>query len=227
MTEIIPAVMPKDLSDLESTVARVLGTAKWVQIDVMDGKYVPPVDWPFPDIHRAASTLLSEEEGLPYWDEVNYEFDLMISNPEKFAEDFVRMGGERIIFHYESADKEKIWEAVRKVQDLSTEVGIAIDIATPNDVLDEFLTDEHPINFVQLMGIAQIGYQGQPFDERVIPKIKALIEKYPDIIISIDGGVNFDSAPLLLDAGANRLVAGSVILKSENPREAIYELESL
>ncbi len=227
MTEIIPAIMPKDLSDLESTVARVRGAAKWVQIDVMDGKFVPPVDWPFPDIHRVAASVFSEEEGLPYWDDINYEFDLMIKNPEKYAEDFVRLGGGRIIFHYESAEKDKIWEAVRKVQDMNTEVAIAIDTAMPNEVLDEFITDERPIDFVQLMGIAQIGYQGQPFDERVIPKIKALRAKYPDIIISIDGGVNFDSAPLLLDAGADRLVAGSVILKSENPREAISKLESM
>lgn len=227
MTEIIPAVMPKNLDDLEQTVARVRGAAEWVQIDVMDGKFVPPVDWPFPDIHRAASTLLAEEEGMPYWDEVNYEFDLMIKNPEKYAEDFVRLGGGRIIFHYESAEKDKLWEAVRKVQDMNTEVAIAIDTVTPNEALDEFITDERPIDFVQLMGIAQIGYQGQPFDERVIPKIKALRAKYPDIMISIDGGVNFDTASQLLDAGANRLVAGSVILKSENPREAIYNLGTL
>ncbi len=227
MTEIIPAIMPKDLRDLEQTVARVRGAARWVQIDVMDGKFVSAVDWPFPDMRRAALAILSEEEGLPYWDDINYEFDLMIKNPEKYAEDFVRLGGGRIIFHYESADKDKIWEAVRKVQDMNTEVAIAIDTVTPNDALDEFLTDERPVDFVQLMGIAQIGYQGQSFDERVIPKTKALRAKYPDIMISIDGGVNFDSAPLLIDAGANRLVAGSVILKSENPRDTIRELEKI
>ncbi len=219
--------MPKNLNDLENKVSLVRGAARWVQIDVMDGNFVSAVDWPFPDMRRAASAILSEEEGLPYWNDINYEFDLMIKNPEKYAEDFVRLGGGRIIFHYESADKDKIWEAVRKVQDMNTEVAIAIDTVTPNDALDEFLTDERPVDFVQLMGIAQIGYQGQPFDERVIPKIKALRGKFPDIMISIDGGVNFDSAPLLIDAGANRLVAGSVILKSENPREAIGRLKLL
>lgn len=227
MTQIIPAIMPTSLDDLESKVAMVRGAAEWVQVDVMDGKFVPSCDWPFPNFETEVAPLLHEDMGLPLWEDVNYEFDLMIDEPENFVEKFVRIGGGRIIIHYETAEKDKIWEAVRMVQEMNTEVAIAIDTVTPNEVLDEFITDERPIDFVQLMGIAKIGYQGNPFDERVIPKIEALKAKYPDIIISIDGGVNFETAPLLVDAGADRLVSGSVILKSENPRETIEDLESI
>jgi ribulose-phosphate 3-epimerase len=227
MAEIIPAIMPETIEELESAVALVRGTAKWVQVDVMDGKFVPERSWPFPNFETETAALLGEDKGLPFWQDVNYEFDLMIREPEKFAEKFVSIGGGRVIIHYESADKDKIWEAVRKVQGMITEVGLAIDTATPNEVLDEFLADERPVDFVQFMGIAKIGYQGQPFDERVLGKIEALRAKYSDIIISVDGSVNFETAPLLVKAGANRLAAGSVIFKSGDAREAIYELEDL
>lgn len=227
MTEIIPAIMPKTAEDLTNLVSLVHGAVSYVQIDVMDGKYVPEQSWPFPSFESETAPLVHEDDGLPMWQDVNYEFDLMISSPEKFVEKFVRIGGMRIIIHYESAPKEMILEAVKKVQDLVTEVGIAIDTTTPNEVLDEFINTEKPIDFVQFMGIAKIGYQGSPFDERVVPKIKALRAKYPDIMISVDGGVNFDSAPLLVDAGVNRLVSGSTIFESDDVHETVKELESL
>lgn len=77
------------------------------------------------------------------------------------------------------------------------------------------------------MGIATIGRQGEPFDERVIEKIKSIRAKYPDMVISIDGGVSFDTAPELIEAGATRLVAGSAIFENPNPHGAIQELKSL
>ena len=227
MIEIIPAIMPKTTEELDSAVSLVRGAVDYVQVDVMDGKFVPDQSWPFPNFEIEIAPFLNEDKGLPFWSDINYEFDLMIQTPEKFVEKFIGIGGGRIIIHYESADKEKIWEAVRKTQDMNTEVGLAIDTTTQNEVLDEFLTDENPIDFVQFMGIAKIGYQGEPFDERVIPKIKALRVKYPDIMISVDGGVGFKSAPLLREAGANRLVSGSAIFGSGDSREAIRELGTL
>ena len=77
------------------------------------------------------------------------------------------------------------------------------------------------------MGIAKIGYQGQPFDSRVVAKIEDLRERYPDVTISVDGGVNFESAPKLIAAGVTRLVSGSTILNSKNIEETIYQLKSL
>ena len=77
------------------------------------------------------------------------------------------------------------------------------------------------------MGIEKIGYQGQPFDERVIDQVKALRKEYPELIISVDGGVSFDTAPRLIEAGANRLVVGSVIFNSLDIRETVLALRSL
>lgn len=228
MLEIIPAIMPKSIEELDSAVALVRGAVSYVQIDVMDGKLVPPFSWPFPNFETETAPLIHQDAGLPFWQDVNYEFDLMIKNPEMFVEKFIAIGGSRIIIHYESAEKSIIWEAVRKAQAMITEVGLAIDMTVPDDKIYEFLDDKiKPIDFVQFMGIDKDGYQGESFDRQVIPKIKALRAKYPDIIISVDGGVNFESAPLLIDAGANRLVSGSAIFGSGNAREAINELYSM
>ena len=77
------------------------------------------------------------------------------------------------------------------------------------------------------MGIEKIGFQGQSFDERVLHKVNDLRERFPELIISIDGGVSLETAPLLIKAGANRLVAGSAILKSEDIEKTIKEFQSL
>lgn len=219
--------MPKNLSELENAARAVVHAADFVQVDVMDGVFVPEISWPFPRVERELMPFKNEEYGLPAWENLNYEFDLMIRNPEKFVETFVTMGAMRLIFHYESAPPEKLHEAIQKTKDLLTETAIAINPDTPNDVLDEFLDGDQPVDFVQFMGIAKIGYQGEAFDERVIPKISALRKKYPDIIISVDGGVNKESVPKLIAAGATRLAAGSAVFAGGNPREAIHELENL
>src|SRR3989338_5172200 len=198
MTEIIPAIMPKTMRELGSSVSLVRGAATFVQIDVMDGKFVPETSWPFPNFDQTTAPFMQEVEGLPYWEEMGYEFDLMIKNPENYVEKFVCLGAERIIIHMESASPERIKEAVAKTQALRTETGLAIGVETSNEELEQFINTDTTIDFVQFMGIARVGYQGEPFDERVIPKIKAFHEKHPDIIISVDGGVNFNSASLLV-----------------------------
>jgi ribulose-phosphate 3-epimerase len=77
------------------------------------------------------------------------------------------------------------------------------------------------------MGIGRIGFQGQNFDERVFEKIAEIRTKYPTMLISVDGGVNEDSAPLLIDAGVNRLIVGSAIFESDNIPEAIHTFENI
>ena len=77
------------------------------------------------------------------------------------------------------------------------------------------------------MGIAKIGYQGQPFDGQVIQKIQDLRKQYPEVTISVDGGVNFETAPKLIEAGATRLVSGSTILQSNNPEKTIEQLKQI
>src|SRR3989338_570743 len=136
--EIIPAIMPKNLDDLNKKYSQVKGLANIVQIDVMDGKFVSSISWPY-----------IEDDGKPL-----------------------------------------------------------------------------PIDFAQFMGIEKIGFQGQLFDERVLGKIADLRERFPKVIISVDGGVNMKNAPRLIKAGANRLVSGSTIFESDNIKDAIEKLKN-
>ena len=104
---------------------------------------------------------------------------------------------------------------------MSIEVGIAIGQETPIDKLIPYMES---VDFVQCMGIEKIGRQHEPFDERTFERVKTLREKYPALIISIDGGVSGENAEELARCGVNRLVSGSYIYESENPKEAIEKL---
>ncbi len=218
--EIIPAVMPRSLNDLGEHVSRVSGSAPWVQIDVMDGVFVRGKTWPY--ISFDAKAFEFEFEGLPNWEEIDYEFDLMIKNPEKEIDRFVMIGASRVILHVEST--ELISEAIALAKGKDLEVGLALNIDTLNEVLEKFITD---IDFVQFMGIATIGLQGEPFDVRVIEKISSFRKKFPDVIISVDGGVSLSNAKALVDAGANRLVSGSAIFKNDDTHGAIGEFYNI
>jgi ribulose-phosphate 3-epimerase len=104
------------------------------------------------------------------------------------------------------------------------ELGVALGLDTPIDAIAPFI---HAVNFVQFMGIAKIGYQGQPFDERVICRIKNLRGAHSEVIISVDGGVNLETAPLLLEAGADRLVVGSAIFESGDIKKTIAHFQTI
>lgn len=221
MVEIIPAIMPKDYEHLDEVMSLFVNVAPMVQLDIMDGKFVPARTWPYPrDAHFEA--IVAEEEGMPRWEDINFEADLMIENPELAVPKWVSAGASRIIVHVESmVDFEKIRASVPVGL---IELGLAINTTTPLSVIEPYI---ERIDFVQCMGIARIGFQGEEFDERVLENVRALRAKYPELPISIDGSVNFDTARALVDAGATRLVSGSTILEADDFVSAIAQLKDL
>src|SRR3989344_4079851 len=235
MIEIIPAIMPRSFTELREYVEQIKGLANIVQIDVMDGIFVPEKSWPYTDgDYEGFLRLAKGDESLDAWAEMDFEVDLMVANPETEIKNWFDAGARRVIAHIESTDalpqilsmaKDNIH--ARHEEDsfyAPREIGIAIDIETPNESLDPWMRDAH---FVQFMGIAKIGYQGEPFDEQVIEKIQEFREKYPDVTISVDGGGSLETAPRLIEAGATRLVAGSAIWKSEDIEETISKFKVL
>lgn len=232
MTEVIPAIMPDTLSDLKAGMEKVAGLAPLVQIDLMDGKFVSEKTWPYerttPD--RDFQKILKEEHGFPYWEELEFEADLMVANPEEVWRDWVKAGASRIILHIESTDNFRaLLDEIKKGMVgpdsfFYSQIGVAINITTPNEELYPFVSE---IDFVQFMGIERIGFQGQPFDDRVLTKISELKTRYPSAVVSVDGGVNLNSAPKLIAAGAERLVVGSAIMRADDPQTVISELQNL
>jgi ribulose-phosphate 3-epimerase len=217
--EIIPAILPQDFNEIVEKLERIKGLAKTVQIDICDGHFVPSFTWPYKKHDDNFDRIVHEDEGMPFWENFDFEFDLMINNPEKVVEDWILAGASRIIIHAEAkGDIKKTVEMLRG----RAEVGIALNIDTPINTIDLF---SDSIQFVQLMGIDKIGFQGQTFDTKVIDNIKSVKSKYPNLSISIDGGVSIDTSHLLKQAGADRLVAGSAIFHSDNPGEVIHKLK--
>ena len=224
MIQIVPAIIPRSFRDLYSRVQEVKDFANLVQIDILDGKYVPEKSWPYvtnndPDFEK----IKSEGEGLPFWEDLQFEVDLMIENPENVWRDWIRAGASRIITHLESTEnmptilKEFKEENVSKDSFLYSQIGIAIQIDTKNEELYPYLED---IDFVQCMGIEKIGFQGQEFDERVLEKIEDIKKRKPDLAVTVDGGMNEETIPLVRDAGAERVAVGSALYESENIKEA-------
>jgi len=152
----------------------------------------------------------------------------MVSNAKDNFDLFLKLGAKRIIFHLEAeGDLQEFKEFLEGI-DLyirdNTQIGVAINTTTPIRQLADLISN---IDFVQCMGIEHIGYQGEPFDERVIDQIKSLRKEYPELIIAVDGGVNFETAPRLIKAGANRLVVGSAIFKNIDIVGVIEEFKAL
>lgn len=219
--EIIPAILPKDFAEVEDKASLVLGSVKTVQIDICDGQFVPNATWPYKKHDLTFDKLLKEEEGLPGWEKLNYEIDLMVNKAEEVVEDWVRVGATRIIVHTEM--KGDLNLAIANLKDRA-EIGLALNIETAIDVIEPFID---LIQFVQCMGIDHIGFQGQKFDEDVVNKVKEIKSRYPHLLVSVDGGVSLESAPKLIEAGANRLVVGSAIFDSDNAFDAIADFKRL
>lgn len=228
MTEIIPALLVENFSELKEQLARVVNVATTVQIDMCDGVFVSSISWPMNQSDEGSvEAILNEEEGLPFWDSLDFEFDLMVRNAHAQFEFFTRLGARRVVFHIEAEDPTEFKEFLEGLDMYVKEnisIGVALNVTTPVSALAPLISH---VDFVQCMGIEKIGHQGEPFDERVLEQIKELRTLYPELIISVDGSVNENTAHALVDAGANRLIVGSALLQSYDMRETMRELENL
>jgi ribulose-phosphate 3-epimerase len=233
MIEIIPAVMPRTYEDLEERSGVVASVAPLLQVDVMDGVFVQGKTWPYvgggPDSEKRFLTLRRQEEGFPHWEVLDYELDLMIAEPERHMEEWLPLGASRLVFHIESIrDRELFFSSDllrRETREIGGEVAIAVGLAiTPGTPVEELLPWVPKADFIQVMGIARIGRQGEPFDDRALEMVNALRVKYPSLPISVDGGVRSENVQDLVRAGATRLVAGTAIFRAEDPAEALADL---
>ncbi len=199
MIEIVPAIIAKNFDELEKKIKLIEPYAcpepgrgiNWVQLDVMDGKFAPEKTGYQPEDLKKLDT------------KANLEVHLMIERPEKEIDRWINSGAKRILVHVEAIREDlrvKIYELRKKCDEKGVGLGVALKLETPIDVADDFIEFlNHKSSFViQLMSIAQIGYHGYPFDEKVIPKIRALKERYPNVKRAVDGGINKETAKMAL-----------------------------
>lgn len=213
MIPIVPAVIPKSLSELEIALPQLAFSAE-IHIDVVDGKFVPSTSWPYmPKGHP--SDIKNQT------DRFTLEVDLMVNEPLLSAEDWIEAGADMLVFHAESIS---LSDFSHFVESAPASIGISALNDTP---LDIFLPYLEVADYVQLMGIAKIGAQGQSFDQRVFDRIRIIKQKFPQKPITIDGSVNKDTIKDLSIAGANRFIVGSAIVLAEKPHEAYLELMNI
>lgn len=223
--------MPRNYEDLKNRVALVRGIVPLAQVDICDGVFVNNQTWPYDEMDNDTSNfnrIMQEEEGMPFWEDIDFELDLMVTDAVENLATYMKLGPKRIVFHLEAigdiSEFKDFLEGLDTYIRDTVQIGVAINTTTP---IEKIFPLVNHVDFIQCMGIERIGFQGEEFDEKVLEHIKTLKEKYPDIIIAVDGAVNFDSAPELIDAGADRLVIGSAIFKSNDIKETVRMFETL
>lgn len=230
--KIIPAILPEAFPNIVNAIEQITEAASTVQIDFVDGHFAPGRTWFFNRKDEGnLERIRAEEIGMPHWEDINYELDLMVNNPLDRMDDFIALGPSKIIFHVEAfstqEDQEKMIAYFENLPEMvRTMIGFGMALGNDTDpaVLSPFIPY---IKSVQCMGIAQVGSQGQPFDERVFDQIKKVKELYPDMIITVDGAVSLDNAQALAQAGVTQLIIGSAIFQSPDPRGTIQEFKHL
>ena len=232
MGVIVPTILTTSLEDIKAKLALVEGRVESVQIDVVDGQYAGPPTWPY--VTGVDGLSIYERSGASLSDLGNFRFelDLMVSNPEDTVGTWIRLGAERVLIHLESTKNVgAILDTLEREYGYTPgfapgllSVGLAIQIDTDLAALAPYAKR---IEYVQFMGIATIGKQGQPFDPRVLEKMKAFRQLYPELLMQVDGAVSLETAPALLAAGANRLVIGSALWKSGDVPGTLTKLEEL
>ena len=210
-----PSVLSADFSNLERDVKMLNESeATWIHIDIMDGQFVPNISFGLPvmkAIHKHAKKPL--------------DVHLMIETPDQFIKDFKEAGATWLTVHYEAC--RHLHRTLQNIKNAGMKTGVALNPHTPVDVLKDVL---HEIDLVLIMSVNP-GFGGQTFITHTIQKVKELksmIRKnFLSTLIEVDGGVNLETGKQLVDAGADVLVAGSFVFKSDNPQVTITQLGNL
>jgi ribulose-phosphate 3-epimerase len=222
MNDIVPALPPASWDELNTTLDQLHDSAPWFQIDVCDGIFVPTRSWPMnPNDRTHFAKLVRGDEGLPHWQDFNFEVDLMVHAPENQLSSWISVGVRRAVVHLESHHD---WSLVKEAAGDALELGLGIDLDPPYEKLASYVPR---VDYLQIMGIAKLGKQGTEPDERVYALLTKVRADFPDVTIQIDGGVKLENARRLLDAGADRLVVGSKIVKAEVPKDEYLKFKNV
>lgn len=213
MVKIAPSILSADFLKLGMEVERLdKAGADWIHIDVMDGQFVPNITFGAPVVKALRDRT-----------DKCFDVHLMIDNPGRFIEDFVKAGADMITVHYE-ADKH-IDRTIQLIKSKGVKAGIALNPGTPTCLIKDLISQ---IDMVLIMSVNP-GFGGQKFIPYTVEKVKEINElkqKFnKQLLIEIDGGISKDNIKTVVDAGVNVAVAGSAVFREDKIEENITELK--
>lgn len=212
---ISPSLLAADFTDLRHEVEMINSSeADWLHLDIMDGSFVPNISFGFPVIDAVAGICKKP-----------LDVHFMIEHPERYIERTAKTGAMMMNVHYEACVH--LHRTVQEIHSAGMKAGVTLNPSTPVCMLEDILCD---VDMVLLMSVNP-GFGGQKFIEGTIAKVRNLREmierKNAHALIEIDGGVQAETAPRLVEAGADVLVSGSYVFKAEDPALVIHQLKSL
>ena len=212
MRIVAPSILSADFGNLERDIKMVdSSVAEWVQIDVMDGVFVPNISFGFP-IVKAVRKVTNKV----------LDVHLMIVNPEKYVKRFVEAGANYVTFHHEACADPRA--TIAEIKAVGAKAGVSIKPATSAEAIFDYLGE---LDMVLVMSV-EPGFGGQSFMPDSLDKVRALraeIEaKGYNCLIEIDGGISAKNAREVYDAGVDVIVAGSSVFNAEDQKQAIEDI---